>query len=400
MQRSEKPKYAYIDCVRGYAVLAVITDHLAYEFPELPYPAHRLAVLGGHGVQLFFLASCVTLLMSWNYEKTERGAADARAFFIRRFLRIAPAYYAAAALYYWVTPPLGGFDGLQLAAFLSFTNAWHPSLTPTVADRWVVVPGGWSISVEFAFYFLFPLIATCVTSLGRGILFVAFAMAAGLVCNLIGWAGWVSAIAATSLDNFLYFWFPNQAVVFALGTVLYYLIQWLAMPGAAAVRATLAAYHNLIPFLAFAALVALAYTTLAHRIGLTPPYIPADLAVCAPFMVLILCLSTTTNGIFVNPAIAAMGRVSFSGYLLHFVVLKLLPNQFPSLFGVNTTGYAAIGAYIATWIVVVPVTFVVSWCTYRLIEHPMMSLAKVLTRPTAEASASGKRDSSERPAGA
>ena len=55
--------------VRGYAILLVITCHETYWFPELPYPVHRVTVLGWHGVQLFFLASAVTLMMSWQYRR-------------------------------------------------------------------------------------------------------------------------------------------------------------------------------------------------------------------------------------------------------------------------------------------------------------------------------------------
>lgn len=40
------PVFAYIDCLRGYAILLVITCHLTFSYPELPYPVHRLTVLG------------------------------------------------------------------------------------------------------------------------------------------------------------------------------------------------------------------------------------------------------------------------------------------------------------------------------------------------------------------
>src|ERR1700761_4455064 len=115
---SGTPHVQFIDAVRGYAVSLVILCHTTYLFPELPYPVHRVAVLGWHGVQLFFLASAVTLLMSWHREIRRYGAADVGAFFLRRFFRIAPAYYVAALFYFWLTPPLSGFDATQGAATL------------------------------------------------------------------------------------------------------------------------------------------------------------------------------------------------------------------------------------------------------------------------------------------
>ncbi|MFL5251772.1 MAG: acyltransferase family protein, partial [Rhodopila sp.] len=88
---------------------------------------HRLTTQGWYGVQLFFMASAITLMMSWHGERNRRGRADVRAFFIRRFFRIAPAYYAGALLYYFVCPPVMGFDIFKLVPWLGFLNDWHPA---------------------------------------------------------------------------------------------------------------------------------------------------------------------------------------------------------------------------------------------------------------------------------
>jgi peptidoglycan/LPS O-acetylase OafA/YrhL len=371
----KKPQYAYIDCVRGYAVLLVIICHLTYEFADLPYPVHRLTITGWHGVQLFFLASCVTLLMSWHHELS-RGAIDVRAFFIRRFFRIAPAYYAAAGIYYFLSPPAGGVDGWQLLATLGFANAWHPLLTPTVADRWMVVPGGWSIGVEFTFYFLFPLIALSITSLRRAILFFLVTIGVAALANGAALAMLADKYTSAAVDNFLYFWLPNQMSVFALGTVLFFLIRRVDQPDFGKFRHFLSKHGNVLPFVAMVAFAALAYVNLPQRIGLISPYIPMFLAVCVPFMAFVLTLSAAPDSLFINPFVAAMGKVSFSAYLLHFAVLRLLPGTFPEVFQVHTTGYRSILAYAVCGAVVVPITYAASWCTYRLIEQPMMNAAK------------------------
>ena len=102
-------KLEYIDALRGWAVLLVISSHVSGPLLELPYPARKLANFGWYGVQLFFLASAITLLISWR--------TDGRAFlpkvpefFIRRFFRIAPLYYLGAIFYFiidnkfWIQP--------------------------------------------------------------------------------------------------------------------------------------------------------------------------------------------------------------------------------------------------------------------------------------------------------
>ena len=117
-------KYPFIDALRGYAVLMVITCHTGGMFPELPYPLKKLTNFGSHGVQLFFLMSCVTLMLSWLSDEA-KGRAGVASFWTRRLFRIAPLYYLAGAFYFLIEPPASGFDLTQLLASLSFVNAWH-----------------------------------------------------------------------------------------------------------------------------------------------------------------------------------------------------------------------------------------------------------------------------------
>src|ERR1700722_4770417 len=116
-----KPKFAYIDCLRGYAVIMVMINHVTYAIPQLPWRVHQLGAFGWHGVQLFFLASAITLLMSSSYERDRTGRVSSGDFFIRRFLRIAPMYYLAALLY-WIITPSARATLPKLLASLMFVN--------------------------------------------------------------------------------------------------------------------------------------------------------------------------------------------------------------------------------------------------------------------------------------
>ena len=75
-------KQGYIDAIRGWAILLVITCHTGGMFPELPYPIRKLTNFGWHGVQLFFLASAVTLCMSW-HNTPEPGTASTYPIIVR-----------------------------------------------------------------------------------------------------------------------------------------------------------------------------------------------------------------------------------------------------------------------------------------------------------------------------
>jgi len=367
-----KPHYNYIDCVRGYAVLLVMTAHYAYLFPNLPYPVHRVVVMGWYGVQLFFLASCLTLLMSWDYETRTRGGADVGAFFIRRFFRIAPAYYAAGALYFFLIPPPNGFDTVQALASIGFVNAWHPLLTPTVAGRWVFVPGGWSIGVEFTFYLLFPLFAARVRSLPAALWLVAALLVLGAVANRAALAALSGSYRSSEVRNFLFFWFPNEMSVFGLGGVLFFVMR------RAEARGFNLRFPTLLALGAAGAFLALGFVPLGKFLG-AQPLLPYSLAVCLPLMVFVFALSHARGRLLVNRPAMLMGKVSFSAYLLHFATLRLL-GAFPAAYDAGASGYRAILAFVLTWPVAALLTFAAAWCSYRAIELPGMALGKVLIR--------------------
>jgi peptidoglycan/LPS O-acetylase OafA/YrhL len=376
----EVRKYRFIDVLRGYAVLLVITHHTARMFSELPYPAKKLTNMGWHGVQLFFLISCVTLMMSWRSDE-RKGIASAPSFWARRFFRIAPMYYLAAAFYFLAEPPLGGFDPLQLFASLAFFNAWHPVLVPTVPDRWMVVPGGWSIGVEFTFYMIFPLIVTAVRSLKAALAFFVGAVVVACLSNAAIHELFVAQYGAAATDNFVYFWLPNQLPIFALGTILFFLIDQLrnsAGTTAQIFRRT----PNLVILACIAVFTAFAEhpSLLGGTFSLTPKgLIPFLLVAALIFTVFAITLALNDRLAWVNRPICALGEVSFSAYILHFFVLTSLANCLPFV-DTKSAGYAAIASMILLWLCTLVATFILSKLTYELIERPGIKLGTRISR--------------------
>ena len=375
MTQWQKPHFAYIECVRGYAILLVIICHAAYLVPNLPYPVHRVAVLGWHGVQLFFLASAVTLMMSWHHEKARDGAVDIGAFFLRRFFRIAPAYYLASILYFLLEPPVGGFDPIQAAATYLFINAWHPALMGVTPNAWSVVPGGWSIGVEFTFYAVFPILACTITSLSRALyLFLATLLVGGTLNSLL-WPSLAATFRIVPADNFLYFWLPNQMSVFALGLCLFFLLE-----RDRGRRSILGAHPNLIAALSMVLVAGGAFIALPHWLDLRTPLPPTFLLVSLAFTIFILALARARPGFFLNGLAALMGRVSFSAYLLHLAVLQAVADLPFTQSYLNVTGWSAIVVFAVALMCVVPIILAASWCIYRLIETPMIGVGKALIR--------------------
>ncbi len=375
-------KYPFIDTLRGYAVLLVITCHVGGMFPELPYPVKKLTSFGWHGVQLFFLMSCVTLLLSWRSDEA-KGRASVKSFWIRRFFRIAPLYYLAAAFYFAIEPPASGFDLVQLLTSFTFVNAWHPILIPTTADRWMVVPGGWSIGVEFTFYALFPLIAAFVRSMRSAWAFCAGASLFGCAANILGYHFLAGQYGEAATENFLYFWFPNQLTVFGLGTVLFYWLRQMWAEPEGRVTTVFRKHADYIVLLCAALVIVAVNCPFPERLPFSLPLVvPALFVASLIFMILACALGNAPESIFNNRLVRAFGTASFSAYILHFAVLHKLPVLLPTIFDVQrVTGWRAILTMAELWAVVVPLTFALSLLTYRLIEEPMIAVGRRLLTP-------------------
>jgi len=263
-----KPKLLYVDCLRGYAILMVIATHVTYAVPQLPYPVHRLTSFGWFGVQLFFLASCLTLMMSSDFERSKSGSMNVGNFFIRRFLRIAPMYYLAG-IFYWFASSHAGANLTQAISSVTFTNAWGPAIMPTTGG-WQLVPGGWSIGVEFTFYFVFPLFFAVATTWRRALLVFLGALVLGAAMDSAVVGPLTGKYGFTPTDNFLFFWFFNQASVFALGGLVFFAVKAADKNGVLAARLRSASTAIAVICVALLALLALRSDNFAHYLALRP----------------------------------------------------------------------------------------------------------------------------------
>ena len=170
---AEPRHFAYIDAVRGLAFLAVLFNHVAKI--DGCFPGWWAWNVGYYGVQLFFLASSITLCYSMESRKT-KDKRPVYSFFIRRLFRICPMYWLAILLY-WTLP----FECIRNDWLIPFSGETGPTvldfgLNALLLHGWVpsafnsVVPGGWSIGVEMIFYLIFPVLFFKINSLSRATL--------------------------------------------------------------------------------------------------------------------------------------------------------------------------------------------------------------------------------------
>jgi len=144
------------DGLRALAVLTVMVDHFTADVPNFPLP--DWIHLGATGVRLFLVLSgyFITASLRRARDRMEVGELSAgqtmAAFYWRRLLRIAPAYFVFAGI-------------ALLLDFGSIRHNWPWVFTGTVnwliawQDRWpLTISHLWSICVQEQFYLFWPLL--------------------------------------------------------------------------------------------------------------------------------------------------------------------------------------------------------------------------------------------------
>ena len=357
-------RYAFIDALRGYAILAVIAFHVSYNVTNLDANVRQFASAGAAGVQLFFVVSALTMMLSW-----QARADGVRAFYVRRLFRIAPMFWLSIPVFLalrgfiptqWST---NGTSWGDVFATILFVNGWHPESINNV------VFGGWSVAVEMTFYLVFPALVFFLRSLKRVLVALIGAVLLLSALNPLAaqlWSLWSPGMPATQIDMFTLLWFWNQLPVFIVGIGVFFLLRDVnATPALLSVGVILSiGLAGMIKFLPFAGLETVLY------------------ALC--FGLLTFCLGKGAGKVLVNSVICQIGKVSFSAYLWHSVVLSLLfraPRWTKPLGLYDATN--GIPFYICLFIGVTAITVALSAFTYRFVERPMIAIGNRVARSAA-----------------
>lgn len=218
---SHPAKLAFVDRLRGLAILLVIAMHYLQVFAS---PVLRdWNEIGQVGVQLFFLASAFTLCLSADNRRDEPQRL--RAYAIRRYFRIAPVYYVGIVFYAWMFISSGEGAPYTPGNILANVLLVH-GLVPAANNN--IVPGGWTIGTEMLFYAAFPLLYPALEAAwqrwGNRALLAAFALS---LLIAISWQlGFRWCYGRWLANNsFAYCFFLNQLPVFVAG-MGWYLAAW------------------------------------------------------------------------------------------------------------------------------------------------------------------------------
>lgn len=144
-----------IEVLRGFAASGVVFFHTyaRAEFQNQDPLVHKILSYFALGVPLFFAISAFSLL--YGYSNLIFDEFSIKRFYIRRFFRIAPLFYVLLMVYAAYAYIEWGriYSASELFTNLTFTY----QLIPTQEES--IVWAGWTIGIEWIFYFIFPLVA-------------------------------------------------------------------------------------------------------------------------------------------------------------------------------------------------------------------------------------------------
>jgi peptidoglycan/LPS O-acetylase OafA/YrhL len=363
-----------LDSLRGVAAFLVVTFHcwkLGLYAPTSGWQAHiwawtplNLAVSGRPAVILFFVLSGFVLACSLD----RFGAVHTANFLIRRFCRVYLPFVASVMLSViaydlirpepidalstwfnhlaWTEPPTVGLVATHL---LMLGTTGSDSLNPVM----------WSLVFELRISLIFPLLFA--VTYRRPAIALTVAMLGYLAGALM-----VGCRSSTCMP------FRGEDLPKSLVLTGYIVVFFVAGIVLARYRAEFRARLRALPPALVAAIGLVGvYCLIVPNIGRLERYVPADLSFGfgAALLIALAVGSSGWDRVLNSPVLLYLGRISYSLYLTHNIVLLVVAH---ALYGaVDDTVLVAL---------IIAASLATAEVNYRLIEYPSLTLGQWLTR--------------------
>jgi peptidoglycan/LPS O-acetylase OafA/YrhL len=344
--------FPQLDAVRAGAVMLTLLAHYLGRvgFVEIPYL--------WLGVDVFFVLSgflITGILLSTKPAYPAGRRREIRNFFIRRVLRLFPAYYLLLIVF-WAA----FFFGLVFLWFFDYGPYFFlyvPNLffffNPEQASG--SFNHMWSLGVEEQFYLIWPWI----------ILYLPLRYMRGFLLLLIV-LSLLLRISFFNVKNFTMLPFANFHTLAGGALLAYY---FFVKPGATILRFAIN-YRQHLFFISFSMLV---FILIALDTSVLKAFL-SDVLVVASGVMLILCSakgwSAPMSFVAENEAVQYIGRISYGIYLYHMPIPDTI------LAGAHFLGYqVSFEKHPWFWFTMFfVITFLVAHCSYHLIEKRFLKM--------------------------
>lgn len=171
MGADRREKFPLLDPLRALAAISILLVHTAYfSGAQLEAGYGRFLAYLDIGVPFFFLLSAFLLYRPFVVARVQdEERTPFREYAKRRFVRIAPAYWAALTIAAIVPGMAGAFSGNWWVYYglLQSFPVYEPTGTCATDPFRCGIPVAWSLTVEVLFYALLPAIVVAMAWLGR-----------------------------------------------------------------------------------------------------------------------------------------------------------------------------------------------------------------------------------------
>ncbi len=379
MIKEVKPRYPYLDALRGIAVMLVIMHHttifMVHSSSNILY---RIAGEGARGVQIFYIVSALTLFMSLSTSSFSGKKIEQIKFFIRRFFRIAPMFYFTILIFtiigflfpFWKTALSLDFNTISLLSSLTFTNNFFPQYMNSI------VPGQWSVAIEMLFYLIVPILFLRIKNLRDAKRYFIWAL---ILASLIEF--FLPALLPSNVSEnvkiFLFYTLPIQIPTFILGFIAFFLLHDDNKENKDSTQKQ-EFFHLLLIVL----LCEIIFFTLKLfffgivDISLITPRIYVQSVL---FLGLVILFSNGYLSLLQNKVFQYVGKLSYSVYLVQFISFMLITknNIYPAIAVYFGNAYVE---YIILSIGAIALSVLISSITFKYIEMPGQKLGSYLSK--------------------
>ena len=342
----------WLDGLRGVAILLVLAFHL------------QLVVGGSLGVDLFFVLSgfLITSLLVEEWERA--GSISLKRFYLRRALRLLPAFavvlLACGIATLFLGPAEASVGRREILVAACYVSNWltlHRTPMPTLGHTW-------SLSVEEQFYLLWPPLLCLMlwSKLARRwtLLLVVMGVIASAAWRIHLYSFHRIAGPEKSANILrLYMGLDTRADSLLVGCLAGLLAVWGLLPGSRR-------FVTWSGVLSLASAGGLGYLVLKRSLGHSQFYhgLFTAVALMAAIIIVRMLIAPSQLGslLLENPLLVGTGRISYALYLFHIPVIRWLRLE-PEDLGWRHPGNA---------LLVLALTFAAAVLSYYLIERPCL----------------------------